>query len=93
MEVRLRAPEEQDLAKQIIRWGDTLLEVERTYKPNILTAFLYDLATKFNLFYQAHSVLKAPEDARLTRLLLCDLTARYIRQGLELLGIETLEAM
>lgn len=93
MEVRLLAPEEQDLAKQMIRWGDTLLEVERTYKPNILAAFLYDLATKFNLFYQAHAVLKAPEEFRPTRLLLCDLTARYIRKGLELLGIETLEAM
>ena len=93
MTLHLRAPEELDLAKQMIRFGDALLEVERTYKPNILAGFLYDLATKFNLFYQAHAVLKAPEDARPTQLLLCDLTARYIRKGLELLGIETVEAM
>jgi len=93
MEVRLQEPEELDLAKQMIRFGDILLEVERTYKPNILAGFLYDLATKFNLFYQAHAVLKAPEEVRPTRLLLCDLTARYIQKGLELLGIETLEAM
>jgi arginyl-tRNA synthetase len=93
MEVRLTAPEELDLAKQMIRFGDTLLEVERTYKPNILAGFLYDLATKFNLFYQAQPVLKAADDVRPTRLLLCDLTARYIRKGVELLGIETVEAM
>lgn len=93
MAVHLREPEELDLAKQMIRFGDALLEVERTYKPNILASFLYDLATKFNLFYQAHAVLKAPDDVRPTRLLLCDLTARYIQKGLELLGIETLEAM
>lgn len=93
MLVRLQAPEELDLAKQMLRFGDTLLEVERTYKPNMLAGFLYDLATKFNLFYQAHAVLKAPEDVRPTRLLLCDLTARYIKKGLELLGIETLEVM
>ena len=93
MQVRLEAPEELDLAKQMIRFGDTLLEVERTYKPNMLAGFLYDLATKFNLFYQAHPVLKAADDVRPTRLLLCDLTARYIKKGLELLGIETLEAM
>jgi arginyl-tRNA synthetase len=93
MDVHLREPEELDLAKQMIRFGDALLEVERTYKPNMLASFLYDLATKFNLFYQAHAVLKAPEDRRETRLLLCDLTARYIRKGLELLGIETLDAM
>ncbi len=77
----------------MIRLGDVLLEVERTYKPNLLAGFLYDLATKFNLFYQAHQVLKAPEEQRPTRLLLCALTARYLKQGLELLGIETLEAM
>jgi arginyl-tRNA synthetase len=77
----------------MIRFGDTLLEVERTYKPNMLAGFLFDLATKFNLFYQALPVLKAADDVRPTRLLLCDLTARYIKKGLELLGIETLEAM
>jgi arginyl-tRNA synthetase len=93
MDICLIEPEEQDLAKQMIRFGDILLETERTYKPNLLAAFLYDLATKFNLFYQAHPVLKAPEQVRPTRLLLCDLTARYLRTGLDLLGIETLEAM
>jgi arginyl-tRNA synthetase len=93
LQVRLLAPEEKDLAKQMIRFADILLEVERSYKPNVLAGFLYDLATKFNLFYQAHAVLKAPEDVRPTRLLLCELTARYIHKGLELLGIETLEAM
>ena len=93
IDVRLSTPEEQDLAKQMIRFGDVLLEIERSYKPNLLTSFLYDLATKFNLFYQAHPVLKAPPAQRPTRLLLCALTARYIQEGLELLGIETLEAM
>ncbi|MGE4096248.1 MAG: arginine--tRNA ligase, partial [Candidatus Binatia bacterium] len=91
--VHLSALEELDLAKQMIRFGDTLLEVERTDKPNVLASFLYDLATKFNLFYQAHAVLKAPEDVRPSRLLLCYLTARYIRIGLGLLGIETVEEM
>ncbi len=93
MAIRLYAPEEQELAKQMIRFGDVLLEVERTYKPNLLAGFLYELATRFNLFYQAHQVLKAPPDQRPTRLLLCALTARYLKTGLELLGIETLEAM
>lgn len=93
MEVRLQELEELDLAKQMIRFGAVLLDVERTYKPHILASFLYELATKFNLFYQARPVLKAPDDIRPTRLLLCDLTTRYIKTGLELLGIETLETM
>lgn len=93
MPVRLLAPEEQALAKQMLRFGDVLIELERSYKPNLLANFLYELATQFNLFYQAHSVLKAPQDRQPTRLLLCDLTARYLKTGLDLLGIETLEAM
>lgn len=93
MPVRLLAPEEQALAKQMLRFGDVLIEVERSYKPNLLANFLYELATQFNLFYQAYSVLKAPQDRQPTRLLLCDLTARYLKTGLDLLGIETLEAM
>ena len=93
MHVRLLAPEEQALAKHMLRFGDVLLEVERSYKPNLLASFLYELATHFNLFYQAHSVLKAPQDRQPTRLLLCALTARYLKTGLDLLGIETLEAM
>lgn len=93
MGVRLDAPEELDLVKQMLRFADTLLEVERASRPNILANFLYELATKFNLFYQAHPVLKAADDIRPTRLLLCYVTARYIKTGLELLGIETLETM
>ena len=93
MPVRLLAPEEQALAKQMLRFGDVLIELERSYKPNLLANFLYELATQFNLFYQAYSVLKAPQDRQPTRLLLCDLTARYLKTGLDLLGIETLEAM
>ena len=93
MPVRLLAPEEQALAKHLLRFGDVLIEVERSYKPNLLANFLYELATQFNLFYQAFSVLKAPQDRQPTRLLLCDLTARYLKTGLDLLGIETLEAM
>ena len=93
MQVQLIEPEEQALAKKMLHFGDVLLDVERSYKPNLLANFLYELATQFNIFYQAHSVLKAPEDCQPTRLLLCDLTARYLRTGLDLLGIETLEAM
>ena len=91
--VRLEAPEELALAKQMVRFGDVLLEVERAYKPNLLATFLYELATRFNLFYQSHPVLKAPAEQRPTRLLLSALTARYLRTGLDLLGIETVDAM
>ena len=55
---------------------------------------LYDLAGAFSVFYDNCPVLKAPdENLRRSRLMLCDHTALVIRQGLELLGIETIEQM
>jgi arginyl-tRNA synthetase len=71
------------------RFGDALLEVERTYS-NMLASFLYDLATKFNLFYQRTPYSKRG-GVRPTRLLLCDLGALHTQRAR--LGIETLEAM
>ena len=44
-------------------------------------------------FYEACPVLQADEPTRASRLLLCRLTARTIRTGLDLLGIETAEQM
>ncbi|MBM4262672.1 MAG: arginine--tRNA ligase [Deltaproteobacteria bacterium] len=93
MKIQLREPQELDLAKQMIRLGDTLLGVERTLRPHLLASYLYDLATRFNIFYQSQPVLKADDEIRPTRLLLCYLTARYIKAGLDLLGIDTLETM
>jgi arginyl-tRNA synthetase len=52
------------------------------------------LAQKFSEFYQQCRVLRAETDAaRTSRLLLCDLTGRTIRQGLELLGIRVVNKM
>ena len=63
-------------------------------RPNFLTAYLYELAGKFSAFYDNCPVLKAQSDSlRQSRLILCDHTARVIRQGLELLGIQTIEQM
>jgi arginyl-tRNA synthetase len=52
------------------------------------------LATEFSSFYEQCPVLKAEaDDVRLSRLALCDFTARVMNQGLELLGIESPEQM
>jgi arginyl-tRNA synthetase len=65
------------------------------FRPNHLTSYLYDqLAQSYSTFYEACPVLKADTpEIRASRLLLCDLTARVLKQGLELLGIETVERM
>jgi arginyl-tRNA synthetase len=63
------------------------------YRPNFLCNYLYDLAGLFAGFYENCPVLKAEPAERTSRLALCELTGRVLKQGLELLGIETLEQM
>jgi arginyl-tRNA synthetase len=93
-ELNLAEPEELDLAKYLIRYGEAIQAAVADYRPNYLTAYLYELAQKFSVFYTNCPVLKAAPGQRPTRLLLCDLTARTIRHGLsELLGIDVVEQM
>ena len=91
--VRVEAPQELNLAKQLLNFGLELEAVAKDYRPNLLCNYLYDLAGRFTSFYENCPVLKAEGDQRASRLALCDLTARVLKQGLEILGIETLEQM
>jgi arginyl-tRNA synthetase len=92
--LNLTEPAELELAKHLIRYGEAIQSAAADYRPNYLTGYLYELAQKFSSFYTDCPVLKAPPDKRPTRLLLCDLTRKTIRQGLsELLGIEVVEQM
>ena len=93
-ELNIGEPSELDLAKHLIRYGEAVSSSAGDYKPNYLTAYLYDLAQKFSSFYNDCPVLDASPDKRPTRLLLCDLTAKTIEHGLRtLLGIEVIEQM
>jgi arginyl-tRNA synthetase len=90
----LDAPEEIALAKHLLNFGITLEAVAEEYRPNFLCNYLYELAGTFTGFYENCPVLKAANAAtRDSRLALCDLTARVLKQGLETLGIETVEQM
>jgi arginyl-tRNA synthetase len=89
----LAAPEEIALAKHLLNFGLTLEAVAEEYRPNFLCNYLFELAGKFTSFYENCPVLKAEEAVRDSRLSLCDLTARVLKQGLETLGIETVEQM
>jgi arginyl-tRNA synthetase len=89
----LAAPEEIILAKHLLNFGLTLEAVGEEFRPNFLCAFLYELAGKFTSFYENCPVLKADEVTRASRLVLCDLTARVLKQGLGVLGIEVVEQM
>jgi len=89
----LSAPEELALARHLLNFGLALEAVVEDYRPNFLCSYLYELAGHFTSFYENCPVLKAEETSRATRLALCDVTARVLKQGLEVLGIETTEQM
>ena len=81
------------LAKHLLQLGSVITEVERDLLPNRLCQYLFELSQKFNQFFDKHSVLQAEEPIRTSRLILCDLTAKTLRLGLDLLGIPVLERM
>ncbi|MEK9648148.1 MAG: arginine--tRNA ligase [Gammaproteobacteria bacterium] len=85
--------EEQALALKLLQFSETVEQVAEDCYPNQLCLYLYELAGIYMRFYEACPVLKAETTVRESRLGLCDLTARTIKQGLSLLGIDTLEKM
>jgi len=91
--ISLCEPQELALGKMILRFPEVLDRALEDYRPNILAAYLYDLAGAFTAFYDACPVIQSPEPLRSERLKLCDLAARVIARGLGLLGIETAERM
>jgi arginyl-tRNA synthetase len=92
--ITLEHPAERALAVALLQFPEALDRVVVDYRPNNLTDYLFDLAGKYSAFFENCPVLKAETDElRTSRLKLCDLTARTLKQGLELLGIETVERM
>lgn len=90
-------PAEIALAKEINRFGVVFEEVYQSLKPSHLTEYLYELSRAFSSFYDKKtgvSVLDAEsETLKNTRLLLCALTARVLKCGLNLLSIDVVDAM
>jgi arginyl-tRNA synthetase len=90
----LSEPTELDLGKHLVRYAEAIESAAADYRPNCLTAYLYELAQRFSAFYTECPVLDAPPAKRPTRLLLCDLTAKTIKHGLsQLLGIQVVKQM
>ena len=80
--LRPAEPAERSLALHLLRFGEVLEDVEADYRPNLLTAWLYELAGRYSALYDSLPVLKAEGTERATRLALCDLTGRALRRGL-----------
>jgi arginyl-tRNA synthetase len=84
---------ELDLAKKLCQFAEIVAQVLNDFRPNILANYLFELANSFHAFYEACPVLKAESQARASRLALCELSARVLQRGLNLLGIDVPEKM
>jgi arginyl-tRNA synthetase len=84
---------EINLAKRLCQFAEIVPQVLNGFRPNILANYLFELANSFHTFYEACPVLKSDEPARSSRLALCNLTARVLQRGLDLLGIKVPERM
>jgi len=86
--------EELALLRTIYQFPEVVLEAAKSFAPNLICNFLFDLAQKFNTFYNRWPIIKAEKkEEQEFRLLLTASVAQILKNGLRLLGIESLEKM
>ncbi|PSU07833.1 arginine--tRNA ligase [Photobacterium gaetbulicola] len=91
--VVINEEKEQVLLSKLLQFEEAVQTVAREGHPHVMCSYLFELAGNFSSFYEACPILNAEEDVKQSRLKLALLTAKTIKQGLDLLGIETLERM
>lgn len=91
--IQLNEPKERALAVKLLQFEEALNGVAKEGMPHILCQYLYELAGGFSSFYEACPILNAEETTKNSRLKLAALTAKTLKQGLDLLGIKTVEKM
>jgi arginyl-tRNA synthetase len=89
--IALSHPSELSLGLHLARFAEALQQMQEELLPHVLTDYLYLLAQKFNAFFRDCRVEGTPEQN--SRLLLCELVARVMAQGLFILGIQTVDKM
>ncbi|MEY3897489.1 MAG: hypothetical protein RLZZ214_3010 [Verrucomicrobiota bacterium] len=92
-EIHLNEPAEIHLVRLLVRFGEVLPTILEDFRPNLLANYVLELARAFHSYFEACPVLKAEEPIRSSRLALCELTSRTLKQGLHLLGIDVPERM
>ena len=85
---------ERELAVELLRFPQTVVKSYESYRPNIIADYLFDIAKLFNNFYNSNSILKEENKKIMdARILLAEKTAFILKEGLGLLGINTVDRM
>jgi arginyl-tRNA synthetase len=83
-----------DLVRFFPKFREQVLNAALEYKPNIISNYLFELAQKFNTFYNSVPVLRAPSQEELERRLkIVHAASQILKNGLALLGVEVVEEM
>jgi arginyl-tRNA synthetase len=93
-DVKLDSEKEKDLATKLMQFPEILERISQRGQPHTLCSYVYEVAGLFSSFYEHCPILAADnEEQKQSRLRLAALAGKTIKQGLNLLGIETLERM
>ncbi|MGL5279875.1 MAG: arginine--tRNA ligase [Cetobacterium sp.] len=84
---------ERTLAHHLTQFPGVILKAADSCRPNLIADYLFELSKKFNSFYNACPILNQEDETLYSRLLLAERTAAVLKEGLNILGINTLERM
>lgn len=83
--------EEELVLRCLVHFPEVVENAAESYSPNLLCNYLYDLASKFNTFYNKHRIIGGENDK--LRLRLTSAVGQILKTGLTLLGIQAPERM
>lgn len=83
--------QELSILRKLSQFQEIIVNASKTYSPNILCNYLYELASKFNTFYNAEKIIGGENEE--FKLLLTKSTAQVLKNGLKILGIQAPERM
>ena len=92
-EIKITDKFERGLVTFLTLFPTMVQKAGENYKPNLVTDYLFELAKKFNTFYNACPILNQEDDLLKSRLLIIDRVAKTLKEGLDLLGIKTVDRM
>ena len=93
-DIQITEEKEKSLIAKLLQFEEAVQSVAREGQPHIMCSYLFELAGQFSSFYEACPILNTEDESvKQSRLKLAALTAKTIKQGLSLLGIDTLERM
>jgi len=94
-DIILDSEQERALALKLLQMSEVIEQVAREALPHVLCTYLFEVASLFMKFYEACPILKdgVSIETRNSRLGLAAITAQTLKQGLDLLGIKTMEKM